>query len=160
MPWSFLPGADHLQNIHPLVVHFPIALLIAAAPIYIAAAVAGRDSWAWTALCMLVLGAIGAAAAVATGLYGAEGVMVAQSVRQHLLIPHRNIMCGVLALSAALAAWALIARPLPTRGRIVFLVLMVVLVAMVAEGADYGGRMVYDYNAGGFACGQPIDFTH
>jgi len=27
------------------------------------------------------------------------------------------------------------------------------------KGADDGGRMVYDYNAGGQACGQPIEFT-
>jgi len=157
---SLLPGLDHLQNIHPLVVHFPIALLTVAAPIYIVAAIVRRESWAWTGLWMLTLGTIGAAAAVATGLYGAEGVMVAVSVRSNLLEPHRNVMVGVLALSVVLSAWALIGRPLPIRGRFVFLALMVVLIAMLARGADYGARMVYDYNAGGYACGQPIDFTH
>jgi hypothetical protein len=30
---------------------------------------------------------------------------------------------------------------------------------LIARGADYGGRLVYDYNAGGNACGQPIDFS-
>jgi uncharacterized membrane protein len=157
---SFLPGLDHLQNIHPLVVHFPIAMLTVAAPIYILAAIAGRESWSWVGLWMLTLGTIGAAAAAASGIYGAEGVMVAESVRSHLLDPHRNIMLGVLALSVALSIWALIGRPLPIRGRFVFLFLMVLLVAMVAKGADYGGRMVYDYNAGGYACSQPIDFSH
>jgi hypothetical protein len=29
----------------------------------------------------------------------------------------------------------------------------------LTKGADYGGRMVYDYNAGENACGQPIDFS-
>jgi len=29
----------------------------------------------------------------------------------------------------------------------------------VLLGADYGARMVYDYNAGGNACSQPIEFT-
>jgi len=37
--------------------------------------------------------------------------------------------------------------------------LLFVLVATLTKGADYGARMVYDYNAGGDACGQPIDFT-
>jgi hypothetical protein len=37
--------------------------------------------------------------------------------------------------------------------------LLVLLVAILVRGADYGGRMVYDDNAGGNACGQPIEFT-
>jgi hypothetical protein len=37
--------------------------------------------------------------------------------------------------------------------------MLLVMVALIVKGADYGGRMVYDYNAGGNACGQPIDFS-
>lgn len=156
---ALLPGVDHLQNIHPLLVHLPVALLPAATLVYCLAMVGRRDSWAWAGLWMLVLGALGAAAAVASGLWAAPGVMVAISVKQHLLYPHRNIMLAVLGLSAVLAAWALAARPMPVRGRYAFLAMLVVMVAMIAKGADYGGRMVYDYNAGGNACGQPIDFS-
>jgi hypothetical protein len=29
----------------------------------------------------------------------------------------------------------------------------------MVRGADFGGRLVYDYNAGGNACGQPIEFS-
>jgi hypothetical protein len=32
------------------------------------------------------------------------------------------------------------------------------VMVLIAAGADFGGRMVYDYNAGGAACPQPIDF--
>lgn len=109
---------------------------------------------------MLVLGMLSAIAAVATGLYGAQGVMVAESVRRHLLIPHRDIMLVVLGLSMTLSGWALASRPMPRRGRLLFLAAVLILVALIARGADYGGRMVYDYNAGGFACGQPINFSH
>jgi len=65
----------------------------------------------------------------------------------------------VSSVSVALAAWALAARPWPARGRLVFLAVFVALLAMMSRGADYGGRMVYDYNAGGDACPQPIEFT-
>ncbi len=106
---------------------------------------------------MLALGTLGAAAAVASGLYGAQGVMVAPSVREHLLVPHERIMLGVLGLSVVLSVWASIARPMPAKGSVVFLVLLAVLVAAVTVGADFGGRMVYDYNAGGNACPQPIE---
>lgn len=154
-----LPGVGHLQNIHPLIVHFPVALLPAAAFVYLLAWIAKRETWAWTGLWLLGLGTLGAAAAVASGLYGAEGVMIAPSVREQLLVNHKRIMLGVLGLSVVLSVWALATRPMPGKGRLAFLALLAVLVVAITVGADFGGRMVYDYNAGGNACSQPIDFT-
>lgn len=156
---NFLPGLQHLQNIHPLVVHFPVAFLAGAALLYVLAWLAGRASWAWTGLWLLALGTLSAAVAVGTGLYAEPGVMVARSVRMALLAPHKRFMLGTLGLSAALAIWAGLDHPFPVRGRLAFTVLLFVLVATLTKGADYGARMVYDYNAGGDACGQPIDFT-
>ena len=156
---TLLPGAQRLQNVHPLLVHFPLALLPASALVYVLAWLAARDSWAWTGLWLLVLGTVSAVAAAASGLRADEGVMIDPSVREHLLDPHRRLMLTTAGLSVALAAWALAARPLPARGRLVFLILFVVLLTVMSRGADYGGRMVYDYNAGGNACSQPIEFT-
>jgi uncharacterized membrane protein len=153
------PGVQHLQNIHPLLVHFPIALLSAATLMYWLGFLARRESWLWTGLWTLVLGALGAAAAVGSGLYAEPGVMLAPSVKTALLANHKRIMIAVLILSAFLALWAMAARPMPARGRVVFLTTLVVVVALIAKGADYGGRMVYDYNAGGNACSQPIEFS-
>jgi uncharacterized membrane protein len=153
------PGAAHLQNIHPLVVHFPIALLLVAALLYLVGAALKKESAAWVGLWMLVLGLLGAVLSAATGLYASEGVMVAPSVRDALLSRHRNLMVAVTALTGALTVWALLARPLPQRGRWVFLIGLIALCLLIARGADYGGRLVYDYNAGGNACGQPIDFS-
>jgi uncharacterized membrane protein len=153
------PGAQHLQNIHPLIVHFPIALLFAAALMYWLGFLARRESWLWTGFWTLVLGTLGAGAAVASGLYAAPGVMLAPSVKTALLAYHKRMMIAVLILSAALTLWAALARPLPVRGRGAFLALLVLAAALIAKGADYGGRMVYDYNAGGYACGQPIEFS-
>jgi uncharacterized membrane protein len=154
-----MPGVDHLQNIHPLLVHFPLALLPAAALVYCLAIVGRRDAWAWAGLWMLALGALGAAVSVASGLWAAPGVMIAISVKEHLLNPHRNLMLAVLGISVVLTFWALAARPIPGRGRYAFLAMLVVMVALIAKGADYGGRMVFDYNAAGSACGQPINFS-
>jgi uncharacterized membrane protein len=153
------PGAQHVQNIHPLIVHFPIALLFTAALVYWLGVFARRESWLWGGLWMLVLGALAAAAATATGLDAAPGVMLAPSVKTALLLSHKRIMIAVAILSAALALWAIAARPMPARGRGVFLATLVLMAALLAKGADYGGRMVYDYNAGGYACGQPIEFS-
>jgi uncharacterized membrane protein len=158
VPGTVLAGVRHLQNVHPLIVHFPIALLPAAVLLYVLAWLARKESWAWTGLWLLGLGTLGAAAAVASGLYGAEGVMVAPAVREHLLMNHERIMLGVLALSVILSVWAWLARPMPLKGGVVFLLLLAVLLAGLTVGADFGGRMVYDYNAGGNACPQPIDY--
>jgi len=156
---TILPGVQHLQNIHPLVVHFPIAFLVGAALFYFLSWIFRNQTFASTALLLLILGTLSAGAAVGTGLYAEEGVMVSRSVREHLLEYHENIMLGTLGLSIVLSIWALVARPLPSKRRWVFLVLLVVLLGAMTVGADYGARMVYDYNAGGNACSQPIEFT-
>ena len=153
------PGAAHLQNIHPVVVHFPIAFLFGATLLYFLGVALRNESVAGAALWVLVLGAIGAGLSAGTGLYASEGVMIAPSVRAALLLHHRNLMVAVTVLTGVLTLWALVARPLPRRGRWVFLLGLLAICVLIARGADYGGRLVFDYNAGGNACGQPIDFS-
>ena len=156
---ALLPGLQHLQNIHPLVVHFPIALLMSAALFYALALVFRKDTLTATAFSLLILGALSACVAAGTGLYAEEGVMVSFSVREHLLDVHERFMLATTGLSIILTIWAVIARPLPKKRRAIFILLFVVLLAVMTWGADYGARMVYDYNAGGDACSQPIEFT-
>jgi uncharacterized membrane protein len=156
---TLLPGVGHLQNIHPLVIHFPIAFLIGSAFFYLLAVGFRKESLAMTAFSLLIAGTLAAAAAVGTGLYAEGGVMVSHSVREELLSVHKRCMIATLAVSAGLTLWALADRPFPGRGRALFFLLLVLMLALMSFGADYGARMVYDYNAGGNACSQPIDFT-
>jgi uncharacterized membrane protein len=156
---NLLPGVQHLQNIHPLVVHFPIAFLMGAALFYFLSWIFRNQTFATMAFLLLILGTLSAGAAVATGLYGEEGVMVSRSVREHLLEIHEEIMLVTLGVSIVLCAWAFMARPFPKKGRFLFLLLFLVLLGIMTVGADYGARMVYDYNAGGSACSQPIEFS-
>jgi uncharacterized membrane protein len=154
-----LPGAQHLQNLHPLVIHFPIAFLMGAALLYVAAWLLKNERFAHSAFVVLVLGALSLAAAVATGLYAEQGVMVHLSVRTQLLAPHKRLMLVTSGLCAVLTIWAMLARPFPKKGRWLFLLLVLAMIGVMTAGADFGGRMVYDYNAGGTACRQPIQFT-
>jgi len=156
---TILPGVQHLQNIHPMVVHFPIALLFGAALFYILAWILKSDRLAFTAFAVLILGTISAAAAVGTGLYSEDGVMISFSVRDRLLDHHEYFMLTTLGVSIVMLIWALLARPFPKKGRLFFILLFVVLLGIMTVGAVYGARMVYDYNAGGDACSQPIEFT-
>jgi len=152
------PGALELQNFHPLLVHFPIAFLTASVPIYFIAWVLRRESLESVGLWLLGLGTLGAIAAVGTGLWSDEGVMLAPSVREHILIYHERLMLTVLAMSLVLAGWALVSRPMPRKGRLGFMIGLVLMAAVLAKGADYGGWMVFGYNAGG-SLPQPIEFS-
>lgn len=154
-----LPGVSHLQNIHPVGVHFPIGFLLGATAFYFLAWIVRRETLAWAAFWMLTAGVVTGAISVATGLYAAPGVMVAPSVRENLLVFHKWIMIGVGMFATAMLIWALVARPMPTRARYIFLLGLLVMAAALARGADYGAQMVYDYNAGGGACQQPIEYT-
>lgn len=156
---TLLPGVQHLQNIHPLVVHFPIAFLVGASLFYFLGWIFRNNTFTTTGFLLLLLGTLSAGAAVGTGLYGEEGVMVSYSVREHLLEMHEKMMLVTLGLSITLSIWVLIARPFPKKGRLLFLLLFLVLLGIMSVGADYGARMVYDYNAGGNACSQPIEFS-
>ena len=152
------PGAERLQNIHPLIVHFPIAFLTASVPIYLLAWILRRELLESVGLWLLSLGTLGAAAAVYTGWVGSEGVMIAPSVREHILEYHKWLMLGVFCLSTVLTGWALLARPMPRKGRTLFVIGLMVMALILAKGADYGGWMVFGYNAGG-SLPQPIEFS-
>ncbi len=153
-----LEGARHLQNIHPLIIHFPIGLLMGAVPFYFVAWILRKEEIAKTGFWVLLLGTLSLVVAVATGLYAEQGVMVHLSVREKLLLPHKQWMIATSVLCFITTAWAIIARPFPKKWRVVFLALLLIMVGVMTIGADYGGRLVYDYNAGGNACRQPIQF--
>lgn len=68
-------------------------------------------------------------------------------------------MLTTLGLSIFLSGWAIMARPFPKKGRWAFMLVFLGMLIVMSLGADYGARMVYDYNAAGGACSQPIEFT-
>jgi uncharacterized membrane protein len=156
---TLLPGVQHLQNIHPIIVHFPLAFLVGAALFYVLAWILKKEQIALTAFLLLMLGTLSAGAAVGTGLHAEEGVMVSQSVREHLLDHHEDLMLTMTGMNVFLSIWALWKRPFPEKGKPFFVLLLLTMLVVMAVGADYGARMVYDYNAGGNACSQPIEFT-
>jgi uncharacterized membrane protein len=154
----FLPGASQLQNYHPLLVHFPIAFIYGAALFYFLAWILANDGLKWAAFWMLLLGAFSAAVTLLSGFYAAPGLMVSQSVRDELLRHHKHLMVAASAVTGLLTLWALAARPMPSRGRLVFLLGLFVVICLITAGADLGGEMVFGYNAAGSACPQPIDY--
>lgn len=137
-----------MLNVHPLFVHFPIALLMVAVGLGALGFILNNDRIRYAAAWNLVLGALGAAAAVATGLM-AEGTISAGGAVADLMHIHKTLGLAALGMAVPLAAWRLWSRGRMSRPiHAAFLALMLAMVIVLAVGAHYGGRMVYEFGAG------------
>lgn len=136
-----------LQEVHPSMVHMPLAL----APLSIGADLAGyaTDDPSLTAMGRATIGLAAAAAAVAavTGLIAQEEVR-AEGLAHERLITHRNLnLVGGVAL-AGMAVWRRDHDPGPG-----YLALGVGLLGTMFYTAYLGGKMVYDHGVGVKAAG-------
>jgi len=75
---DFFPGLRAMENLHPVFVHAPVTLLPLALVFQALAVWRGREEWQKLALWLLWLGALGALAAVGTGLLA--GLLVLNGV--------------------------------------------------------------------------------
>jgi uncharacterized membrane protein len=143
---AFFPGLKGMLNYHPLFVHFPIALWIAALVFELAARVAKQDALHRAACAVLALGALAAVPAVMTG-WSAEAAVPAAGAAHDVKELHESLMVTSSILSAVLAVLGLFVlprRPLAAL-RAAFVVGLLVLAGMVAVGADRGAMLVYHY---------------
>ncbi len=143
-----LQGLQNLMNVHPLFVHFPIALLLAAVALYVVGTITKRESLFVAGKWSLFLGTLGAAFAVLTGLQAAKTVPHAGETHQ-IMMAHQYLGITVLILSFILSLWVLISKAnIPARGRTLFLAVLVALAAILTQQADLGGRMVFMHGVG------------
>ena len=142
---SFLP----MESVHPLVVHFPIALLLTALLLDVVALGLKRPGLHRVALWNLSLGTIGAAVAVRTGLWAAEIAKHTFEIHQVMEL-HRKLGIATLVLGILVVTWRLWKRDrLGVRARAVTLVLMLAIAGTLGYGAHLGGRLVYEFGVGG-----------
>jgi uncharacterized membrane protein len=134
--------------IHPMIVHFPIALLTVSFLFEAAGTICHKDAlrtvadWNWG------LGVLGAAAAVVTGAWAAGHTPHSDAAKDILDI-HETMGWSVLICGAAILAWKLWAKPVwhERFDPFVLLFQIFVLGAMVF-GAGLGGRLVYEFAVG------------
>jgi uncharacterized membrane protein len=143
---ALFPGLKALLNYHPLFVHFPIALWTAALLFEIAARAMKDESLHRIACAVLALGALAAIPAVMSG-WSAQTAVPDTGAAHDVKELHENLMVTASVLSGILAATGLFVLPRkPGAGlRAAFLAGLVVLVALMAVGADRGALLVYHY---------------
>lgn len=141
----FMPGIVSLENIHPMLVHFPIAFL---SGFFVADAVgsfAKKPQWRTIASYLLYFGAFAAIFTVIAGFAAANSVVHGNDVHP-IMERHEHLGLAVLALSLLLAGWRAKSGILsPGGANNFFLILSAVLFGLMVLGADLGGLMVYHY---------------
>lgn len=138
-----------MESAHPLVVHFPIALLMSGVGLEGVALAITRPGIHRVALWNLTLGTVGAGAAVLSGLR-AEAVAKHSFEIWTVMALHKRLGIATLSLGAIVAGWRLIRRDrLSSRMRLALLSLSLIMLGTLSWGAHLGGRLVYEFGVGG-----------
>ena len=142
---SLMPGIAGMDNIHPLLVHYPIAFLSVFFALDVVGTLAKKPQWRSVASWFLYFGTAAAAFTVITGLIAADSVAHGQDVHG-IMEHHENIGISVLSLAAVLSIWRIKSGSLIRGGaNSFFLILSALLFVLIMLGADLGGFMVYKY---------------
>ena len=158
--FNLLPGLSDMANIHPLIVHFPIALLSSFLILELLGKFLKNDKLFVASTGMLYLGAIGAFASVCAGLLAEETIPHGKTVHD-ILENHKNIGITVLVLSVILSGWRSVhGKQLSGMASTLNLSLAILMVGLLTVGADLGGQMVYKYGVAVSGSNQSEDHNH
>jgi len=145
---SLIPG--WAPNVHPLVIHFPIVLVMTAVVVDLIDVVFERSPWLQMAATTLyVTGALSMAVAYVTGLQAAETVLV-PGMAYPVLTQHRQWALVTMVYCMGIAAMRLVMVRGPQRRgrRVALLAIGVVAIVLVQQTAERGARLVYEYGTG------------
>lgn len=132
-----------LQELHPALVHFPITLLPAALAVDAVGLASGDRRLMELGRRTIPLAAASAAVAGVFGLVAQQAVEL-DDESTDLLITHRNLNLGAIALTAAMAA----VRGRRRRPSLGYLATGALGLASVMYSAYLGGHMVYEHGVG------------
>ncbi len=149
--FSILPGVGAMDNIHPLFVHYPIALFTAFFIAELFGLLFKKEHFRAAASFTLYLGNVAALMTVLAGFYAASTVEHSEAVHA-IMERHEGFGVTVLILATLLSLWRLyVRRRFSSGAQLLHLAAAFILVVIIALGADLGGLMVYKYGVGGEA---------
>ena len=133
--------------VHPVVVHFTIALFVIAVLLDWVAVVTGRREFHRTAWINLALSAVATVLTVAAGMT-AETLLIPTAEAHATLDIHRWLGCAGLVAVLALTTWRYALRgEFPRKGAALYLVLATTAMGIIAGAGYFGGEMVYRHGA-------------
>ncbi|MDO9212629.1 MAG: DUF2231 domain-containing protein [Methylococcales bacterium] len=142
---TLMPALTNMNNIHPLLVHFPIAFLFVFFLFDVVACLAKKPQWREVASYLLYFGAVGAVFTVIAGLSAAYSVQH-NDVVHAIMERHESLGISVLTLAVILSLWRLKKGASMSGGaNTFFLILSGLMCVLLALAADLGGLMVYKY---------------
>ncbi len=139
-----------LTHIHPMIVHFPIALLILGFLSEVVGLISGKKFFSDAAFLLLITGALGAVASVLSGLYAAGGLDEAGTLKQAVETHEgaAELAMWLAVIAAAFRAVLVIAKKHTGLLRYAAVFLFLVAVLAVARAGYYGGELVFKHAAG------------
>ena len=139
-------------NLHPLVIHFPIVLVMTAAVVDLVDVVFERSPWLRAATTTLyVAGAVSTVVAFLTGVQAGATVLV-PGLAHPVLIAHRTWALATMACCVVVAVLRLAmlrgegARSRPRR--ILLLAIGLIALVLIQQTAERGARLVYEFGTG------------
>lgn len=152
---------DWAPNLHPLIVHFPIAWLIGAVVVDLASLVRPRETWAETAATSLyTAGAVAALGAYLSGRQAAAGVLT-PGMAHPVVLEHWNWGLATTVYFTAVASVHLVVTlrgtrlRLRTRAGVAAAGLAGML--LIFQTAERGARLVYEHGLGVMPRTQPVE---
>jgi len=153
------PPQPPWEGMHPLVVHFPIALLLFAAVFIVLAMIVPKRGW-WfsvSALILLIGGTAGAFVSVSTGVAARDKVEEGEDEMFEVMQKHedamkqaQNVFTWLTGIYAGIVVLPLLAKSLRSLKfampvNFLFLVALMGANLFMASGAHLGGRLVHQY---------------
>jgi uncharacterized membrane protein len=136
--------------LHPIVIHFPIALLLVGVLVQIAGLITKKDWLSRASLLMLILGALGTFFAVRSG-HAAEETVIETPAIEATLERHEDLgewtMWFFLVLAASRVALGWWRKP-PPAIHWIFVVAWLGGAGLLVWTAYHGGELVYRHGAG------------
>ncbi len=138
------------QHIHPMIVHFPIALLIVGLLADSIGLFSKKDFFSKAGFYLLILGTLGVIAAYFSGNLAGDGVTEAGPLKQALETHEDAAELSILLISiAALVRIAFVAiKKYSGSLKWVAFALFLIGVLSIARTGYYGGELVYKHAAG------------
>lgn len=138
---------EFMKNVHPLFVHFPIALLSLAILLDVLGYFLKKQSLLNAGWWTFLFGVISAIVTVATGLQAEKTVSLSQQAHD-VLETHQRFQTYTTLVFVVLLIWRSLKKGALPRPAIAYLVVAAIATATILYGADYGGRLVYQYGVG------------